>query len=155
MLTQQLQCAEDERRQALKELERRQCEMEKLSKEVSDLRKLQSGYQPLPLPEGMALSTRDVVTSLNEQLLHALEQLHSREEDLEEVKRAMERLQRKFGVIIHQQGILYQEYSEGRGKWEEDSKRGRLEREKIMAEWEKDKVKVQELEVFYFLALEK
>lgn len=147
LLTQQVQRTEAESRRALRELERNQCETDALNRELSALKKLQSGFRPLSLPDGMTPTSSDVITSLNEQLLHSLHQLHSREAALEEAREALERLQRKFAVIIHQQGVLYMEYEEGRGKWEEEGKRDKHEREKMFAEREKDKIKIQELEV--------
>ena len=121
--------------------------MESLFKELVALKKQQSGFQAVPLPGGLIPSSGDVITSLNEQLLHTLHQLHSREEALEEASAALEKLQRKFAVIIHQQGVLYQEYKDGRSRWEEDSKRAKQEREKLLAERDDDKIKVQQLEV--------
>ena len=147
MLSQQVQRSETESRQALRELERKQYDVENLNKEVIALRKKQSGFLPVSLPEGISASSGDVVASLNEQLLHTLNQLRSREEALEEAREALERLQRKFAVIIHQQGVLYQEYKESREKWEKEMKHAQSERDRLMAEREEDKIKTQELQV--------
>ena len=147
VLTQQVQQSEAESRQALRELERKQCALESLNKELSNLRKMQSGFQPIPLPQGVSASSNEVIASLNEQLLHTLNQLHSREDALGEARDALERLQRKFAVIIHQQGVLYLEYKESRTKWEKESGCGREERERLLMEREEDKIKTQELEV--------
>lgn len=147
VLSQQVQQAEAESRQALRELERKQCELESLNKELLRLRKMQTGFQPIPLPQGTSASSNEVIMSLNEQLLHTLHQLHSREDALGEAREALERLQRKFAVIIHQQGVLYLEYKESRTKWEEESGRGKEEREKLLVERKEDKIKTQELEV--------
>ena len=149
VLIQQSQRAEAESRQALKELERKQCQFESLQKEIVTLRKLQVGFQPIPLPEGAPPAASDVINSLNEQLLHSLNQLHSRENALEEARGALERLQRKFAVIIHQQGVLYLEYKESRSKWEKETKHAESEVQKLQAEREEDKIKVQNLEVQY------
>lgn len=148
LLTQQLRRSESETKNVLKELERKQCRLESLVKEVTALRaRLSTPLQPLPLPEGMPPSSADVIVSLNEQLLHVLQQLHSREEALETAQNALERLQRKFAVVIHQQGVLYQEYSDGHGKWEEEERRGQEEKEAMRAEKEQNSVKIVELEV--------
>lgn len=147
VLSQHIQRLEAEARHALRELERKQCEVESLNKELLALRKLQSGFQPLPLPEGVSPSSSDVIASLNEQLLHALHQLHSREQALEEAKAALDKLQRKFAVIIHQQGVLYVEYKEGRSKWEAEREHVMKEGEKLKMEKEQDKITIQELEV--------
>lgn len=148
VLNQQLHRAEADSRHALKELERKQCELESLQKEVVALKKQQTGFRPVPLPEGMTPASSEVITSLNEQLLHCLNQLHSREEALEEARGALERLQRKFAVIIHQQGVLYMEYKESRAKWEQETEHARLERQKLLEEREDDKIKAQNLEVW-------
>ena len=148
VLNQQLQRAEAESRHALKELERKQYESEGLQKEVVALKKQQAGFRPVPLPEGMPPASSDVIASLNEQLLHSLNRMHSREEALEEARGALERLQRKFAVIIHQQGVLYMEYKAGRAKWEQETEHARLERQKLLAEREHDKIKAQNLEVW-------
>lgn len=150
ILGQQVQRVDAEARHALRELERKQCEVESLTKEIVTLRKLQSGFRPLPLPEGMTPSSSDVIASLNEQLLHTLHQLHSREDALEEARGALERLHRKFAVIIHQQGVLYMEYKEGRDKWEAERDRIMSEREKFLGEREEYEIKIQELEVRYY-----
>lgn len=147
VLSQRLHHTEAESRHALRELERKQCEVESISKELVALKKQQSGFQAVPLPGGLMPSSGDVITNLNEQLLHTLHQLHSREETLKEANAALEKLQRKFTVIIHQQGVLYQEYKDGRSRWEEDSKRANQEREKLLGERDDDKLKIQQLEV--------
>jgi DNA repair exonuclease SbcCD ATPase subunit len=147
VLSQQSQRAEAEAKQALRELERKQCELESLQKELVALRKQQAGFRQIPLPEGMPSAPSDVIASLNEQLLHTLNQLHSREDALEEARDALERLQRKFAVIIHQQGVLYLEYSDSRSKWEKETEHTKLELQRLLAEREEDKIKAQNLEV--------
>lgn len=147
VLSQQIQHVTAEARHALKELERKQCELESVNKELVMLKKLHSGFQPLSLPEGISPSSCDVIVSLNEQLLLTLHQLHSREDPLENARGALEKLQRKFAVVIHQQGVLYLEYKEERSKWEAEREQVRKEMEKLIAEKEEDKIKAQELEV--------
>lgn len=147
MLIQQLHKVELEAKSALRELERKQCVVENLTRDVSILRKQMSGFRPIPLPEGLPLLSSEVITCLNEQLLHALQQLHGREEELMEVRGALEGLQRKFAVIMHQLGILYQEYTERCSQWEGLKRALEAEKERLLAEKEQDKIKVQELEV--------
>ena len=96
-----------------------------------------SGFQPVPLPECIPMTSRDVIASLNEHLLHALRAEKGRSQECETMRAALEKYQRKFSVIIHQQvrflplslflfldpplspcqGILYKEYVEGRREW--------------------------------------
>ena len=147
VLSQQLQRAEQDTKSALRELERKQCEVETLTKDVAVLRKQMVGFRPVPLPEGLPLSSSEVITSLNEQLLHALQQLHGREEELEAVRGSLDGLQRKFAVVMHQLGTLYQEHVEKNSQWEGFKKEMEEERQKVLEERSHDKVKVQELEV--------
>ena len=62
-----------------------------------------SGFQPLPLPEGLPVTSNDIIGSLNEHLLRVLKELRSKEQTLAEMEKDLERYQRKFAVIIHQQ----------------------------------------------------
>ena len=62
-----------------------------------------SGFQPLPLPEGLPVTSNDIIGSLNEHLLRVLKELRSKEQTLTEMEKDLERYQRKFAVIIHQQ----------------------------------------------------
>ena len=49
------------------------------------------------------MTSRDVIASLNEHLLHALRAERGRSQECETMKAALEKYQRKFSVIIHQQ----------------------------------------------------
>ena len=149
VLTQQLHRAEHDTKAALRELERKQCEVEALNRDVTILRKQVAGFRPIPLPEGLPLSSSEVITSLNEQLLHNLQQLHEREDELRTVRGTVDGLQRKFAVIMHQLGVLYQEHVEKCGQWEEHVKVVEVEKQKLLEERGHDKIKVQELEVLY------
>ena len=62
-----------------------------------------SGYQPMPLPESIPMTSRDIISSLNEHLLCALREVKVRGEEVEGMREALERYQRKFSVIVHQQ----------------------------------------------------
>lgn len=148
VLSQQILHVEAESRHAIKELERKQCELESINGELLLVKKLQSGFQPLPLPEGASPSSSDVITSLNEQLLHTLYQLHSHKDALREARGALEKLQRKFAVVIHQQGVLYLEYRDERRRWDEKQKNMVAEMDKLSVKQEENKLKAQELEVY-------
>lgn len=153
VLTQQLHRAERDVKTTLRELERKQCEVETLTKDITVLRKQVVGFRPVPLPDGLPLSSSEVITSLNEQLLHALQQLHAREEELQKVRAGVDALQRKFAVVMHQLGILYQEYVDKSGEWNGLRKTMETEKLKIMEERSQDKIKVQELEVWIIATL--
>ena len=62
-----------------------------------------SGYQPVPLPESIPMTSRDIISSLNEHLLCVLREVKVRGEEVEGMREALERYQRKFSVIVHQQ----------------------------------------------------
>ena len=55
------------------------------------------------LPEGLPPTSSDVITRLNEHLLNVLSQLHKKEAELGVAQEVLEKFQRKFSVIIHQQ----------------------------------------------------
>ena len=76
---------------------------EGLKKEIQELRKVRAGFQALVLPEGIPPTSSDVIARLNEHLLNVLNQLHDKEAELERAQDALEKSQRKFAVIIHQQ----------------------------------------------------
>ena len=145
VLNELIQRVRDESRQALKELERKECQMDVINKELLALKKMQSGFQSLPLPAEATSSV--IMSSHNEQLLHTLQQLHSHEEALQEAKKSLEMLQRKFSVVIHQQGVLYQEYMDSDAKWQAEREQTAKQKEKLFAQLEESKVKVEELEV--------
>ena len=77
--------------------------MESLKKDLQELRKVCAGFQALVLPEGIPPTSSDVITRLNEHLLNVLSQLHGKEAELGRAQEALEKFQRKFAVIIHQQ----------------------------------------------------
>ncbi len=147
VLTEQLHRAEHDTKNAVRELERKQCEVEALSKDVAILRKQAVGFRPVPLPEGLPLSSSEVIASLNEQLLHALQQLRECEKELRSTRDKADGHRRKFAVIMHQLGVLYQEYTDKNKQWEEFQKAWEVEKQRILDERSHDKIKVQELEV--------
>ena len=81
--------------------------MESLKKDLQELRKVRAGFQALVLPEGIPPTSSDVITRLNEHLLNVLSQLHNKEAELGRAHEALEKFQRKFAVIIHQQVPVY------------------------------------------------
>ena len=136
-----------ETKSALRAVERKHSKVESHTQDVYTFTKQAFGYMHIPLPEGFPLPSGDVMTSLNEQLLHALQALHGREVELAEVRGVMEGLQRKFVVIMHQLGTLYQEYMERRSEWESHRSVLEAEKKKLFGEKEQDQIKVKELEV--------
>ena len=62
-----------------------------------------SGFQPVPLPESISMTSRDVISSLNEHLLNVLRVEKGRSQDCEKMRSELQRAQQKFSVVIHQQ----------------------------------------------------
>ncbi|NWS56235.1 CE290 protein, partial [Chunga burmeisteri] len=67
-------------------------------------------FQPVSLPEGMVPSSVNMINSLNEYLIHLIQELENKEQLLKQLEKAVEDYKRKFAVIRHQQGLLYKEY---------------------------------------------
>ena len=78
-------------------------QVEQLNKEILELKKVRAGFQAMVLPEGLPPTSSDVIARLNEHLLNVLSQLHKKEAELDLAQEALEKFQRKFSVIIHQQ----------------------------------------------------
>ena len=74
-----------------------------LEQEAQALKRSKVGFHPVTLPEGLSLTSSDVINSLNEHLLHVLSTLKQREQEVGVAQEALEKYQRKFSVIIHQQ----------------------------------------------------
>ncbi len=61
------------------------------------------GFQPVALPAGMPPTSNDIIAGLNEHLIRVLSELRAKERVVVESQGALERVQRKLAVIIHQQ----------------------------------------------------
>ena len=62
-----------------------------------------SGFQPVLLPESIPMTSRDVISSLNEHLLSVLRMEKGRTQECEKMRSELQRVQQKFSVVIHQQ----------------------------------------------------
>ena len=61
-----------------------------------------SSFQPSSLPECIPMTSHDVISSLNEHLLHVLGVEKGRSQECEEMRVVLEKYQLKFSVIIDQ-----------------------------------------------------
>ena len=61
------------------------------------------GFQPIPLPKSISMTSRDVISSLNEHLLNVLRVEKGRSQDCEKMRSELQRVQQIFSVVIHQQ----------------------------------------------------
>ncbi|XP_067855408.1 centrosomal protein of 290 kDa isoform X1 [Heptranchias perlo] len=154
----QLTGRNDELRQELKEARKEAGiagnQLEKASERITRLESdltltRQSGgcsvlFQPLTLPEGMVLSSTDVINTLNEYLVQLLQEISNKEKEGKKLQEAAEDHKRKFAVIRHQQGLLYKEYQSERESWQKDIEKIEGEKKKLEDLKEQDRVKIEE-----------
>ncbi len=67
-------------------------------------------FQAMPLPQGMAITSSEVIASLNEHLVQVIQEVALKEEMIGKMELAHETYKRKFAVMRHQQGLLYQDH---------------------------------------------
>ncbi|NXA50457.1 CE290 protein, partial [Nothocercus julius] len=101
-------------------------------------------FRTVSLPEGMASSSVSMINSLNEYLIHLLQELESKEVLLKQFEEAVEDYKRKFAVIRHQQGLLYKEYHSEKKSWHKVSEELKEEKKKLEEQKEQDAAKIKE-----------
>ncbi|XP_010217467.1 PREDICTED: centrosomal protein of 290 kDa [Tinamus guttatus] len=101
-------------------------------------------FRTVNLPEGMASSSVSMINSLNEYLIHLLQELESKEVLLKQFEEAVEDYKRKFAVIRHQQGLLYKEYHSEKESWHKVSEELKEEKKKLEEQKEQDATKIKE-----------
>ncbi|XP_075130641.1 centrosomal protein of 290 kDa [Leptodactylus fuscus] len=119
----------------------------RLENEVTLLRQSEGAnivFKAVNLPEGMSLSSTNLINSINEYLLHLLQEVESKEKSLVKSEEALEEYKRKFAVMRHQQGLIYTEYQSERESWQVEIKRLKEEISKLECEKEQDTVQVKE-----------
>ncbi|PVD27873.1 hypothetical protein C0Q70_10448 [Pomacea canaliculata] len=100
----------------------------------------------IPLPENLPVTSADIIASLNEHLIITLQELSRRTEMMEKMEVSLETYKRKFGVVRHQQGLLYQEYLRDKKTWEEDTEKLKQQVKELEGKMEEDLVKVKEFD---------
>ncbi|XP_064365982.1 centrosomal protein of 290 kDa isoform X2 [Dromaius novaehollandiae] len=101
-------------------------------------------FRTVNLPEGMVSSSVSMINSLNEYLVHLLQELENREQLLKQFEEAVEDYKRKFAVIRHQQGLLYKEYYSEKESWQKVSEEMKEEKKKLEEQKEQDATKIKE-----------
>ncbi|NXE98543.1 CE290 protein, partial [Menura novaehollandiae] len=100
-------------------------------------------FQTVNLPEGMVPSSVNTINSLNEYLIHLIQELENKEKLLKQLEDAVEDYKRKFAVIRHQQGLLYKEYQSQKESWQKESENIKEEMKKLEEQKEQDATKIK------------
>ena len=88
------------------------CQVTNLETDLKTLREVGAGvhFQAMPLPEGMAITSSEVIASLNEHLVQIIQEVALKEEMLIKMEEGLDNYKRKFAVMRHQMGLLYQDH---------------------------------------------
>ncbi|XP_030336722.1 centrosomal protein of 290 kDa isoform X1 [Strigops habroptila] len=100
-------------------------------------------FQTVNLPEGMVPSSVNMINSLNEYLIHLVQELENKEQLLKELEDAVEDYKQKFAVIRHQQGLLYKEYQSQKESWQKESENMKEEMKRLEEQKEQDATKIK------------
>ncbi|KAM6290372.1 LOW QUALITY PROTEIN: centrosomal protein of 290 kDa-like [Porphyrio hochstetteri] len=117
-----------------------------LNSEICSLRHSEGAsvvIRTMSLPEGMVPSSVTVINSLNESLLHLLQELENKEELLKKLEEAVEDYRRKFAVIRHQQGLLYKKYQREKESWQNESENMKKQKKQLEEQKEEDATKIK------------
>eukprot|EP00117_Sycon_ciliatum_P009651 scpid6697/ scgid11854/ Centrosomal protein of 290 kDa; Bardet-Biedl syndrome 14 protein homolog; Nephrocystin-6 len=99
---------------------RQELQIETLESDIAILRQAGaqiSKHHNTRLPEEIPLTSAEIIASLNKQLLHTLHQLSIQEEQLRKSERSLSAVQSQTASILHQQGLLYQQYESDKSLW--------------------------------------
>lgn len=121
---------------------------ESLEMEVKSMKEAGAGgwFQMMPLPQDLAPTSANVIASLNEHLVIALQELSVRESTVEKMEEELEGFRRKFAIVRHQQSLLYQEYLEEKKNWESERQLIKDQLMQVQGCREEDQVKIQEFD---------
>ncbi|XP_055954901.1 centrosomal protein of 290 kDa [Patella vulgata] len=103
-------------------------------------------FQALPLPEGMTITSTEIISSLNEHLVITLQEMSLKDANIKKMEAALESYKRKFGVLRHQQGLVYSDYLQDKKTWQEEVKSLQEQIKKLHGLREEDGVKIQEFD---------
>ncbi|GFO27236.1 centrosomal protein of 290 kda-like, partial [Plakobranchus ocellatus] len=123
--------------------------LERLDKEQFSIGELAGGGSFLnmgKLPDGMAPSSAETIASLNEHLLLTLQELSQREAAMKNMEESLEGYRRKYAVLRHQQGLLYQEYLDAKKEWQENMEKNNKQLQDLQGQKEEDIVRIQEFD---------
>ncbi|NXG77619.1 CE290 protein, partial [Baryphthengus martii] len=145
-LRQELKVAQKEATSFSDQLAKANGEIAQLKNEIRSLRQSEGAnvvFRMVDLPEGMVPSSVNMINSLNEYLIHLIQELENKEQLLKQLENAAEDYKRKFAVIRHQQGLLYKEYQSQKESWQKESEGMKEEKKKLEEQKEQDATKIK------------
>ncbi|XP_036106988.1 centrosomal protein of 290 kDa [Molossus molossus] len=146
-LRQELREARKEAINYSQQLAKANLKIDHLEKETSLLRQSKGSnvvFKGVDLPDGIAPSSANIINSLNEYLIHILQELEYKENTLKDLEDSLEDYNRKFAVIRHQQSLLYKEYLSEKETWKTESETMKEEKKKLESQIQQDTIKVKE-----------
>lgn len=146
-LRQELKEARKETINYSQQLAKANLKIDHLEKETSLLRQSEGSnivFKGVDLPDGIAPSSANIINSLNEYLIHILQELEYKENKLKDLEDSLEDYNRKFAVIRHQQSLLYKEYLSEKETWKTESETMKEEKKKLETQIQQHAIKVKE-----------
>lgn len=100
--------------------------------------------QPLKLPTGMAPSSQDIISALNEYLIDTLQELEEYKKISMMSEKDLENLKRKYSVSRHQISLLYKDYLNESKAWKAQKENLESTIKRLTDTINTDSVKLQE-----------